>query len=145
MKKILFSCLVIGIPALVGCSSKVQIGDYAHGGIVAWIDWKGEHGIVCPANDLVKVYNWDGAKKKCSELIINGKNDWYLPSKSELHKLYLNLHKNGLGNFKPHYNYWSSTEKTTSNAYYFSFKYGCSYFLKYSKNDIYLVRAVRVF
>ena len=54
MKKILFSCLVIGIPTLVGCSSKVKIGDYAHGGIVAWIDWKGEHGIVCTANDLVK-------------------------------------------------------------------------------------------
>jgi hypothetical protein len=158
MKKILFSIYSIALLTLTSCSSNVKVGDYARGGIVAWIDWKGEHGIVCATNDLDKGYNWDDAERKCSELIIKGKDDWYLPSKSELHKLYLNLHKKGLGNFNANYNYWSSTENTTSSRiipnsgrriisspYYFSFNNDCSYFYQKSMNDIYLVRAVRAF
>ena len=152
------SVLTLVLSLTISCSSKVKVGDYAHGGIVAWIDWKGEHGIVHATNDLDKEYNWDGAKRKCSELIIKGKDDWYLPSKSELYKLYLKLHKKGLGNFNTDCNYWSSTENTTSwrinpnsgrriisSPYYFSFNYDCSYFYQKSMNDIYLVRAVRAF
>lgn len=43
----------------------------------------------------------------CSELVIEGYNDWFLPSKNELNLMY--LQKNLIGNFANNY-YWSSTE-----------------------------------
>ena len=42
-----------------------------------------------------------------------GYTDWYLPSKDELNKLYLN--RNAIGNFFPS-SYWSSTENENSNS-----------------------------
>jgi hypothetical protein len=42
-----------------------------------------------------------------------GYTDWYLPSKDELNKLYLN--RNAIGNFFPS-PYWSSTENENSNS-----------------------------
>jgi len=49
------------------------------------------------------------AARKCSELNLNGFNDWYLPSEWELRKLYNSLDKIGLRNLKPEY-YWSSKQ-----------------------------------
>lgn len=47
------------------------------------------------------------AAKLCFDLVLNGYNDWYLPSKDELNKLYIN--KVAIGGFTNSY-YWSSSE-----------------------------------
>jgi hypothetical protein len=53
------------------------------------------------------------AAKMCSNLVQGGYDDWYLPSKDELNKLY--LQKKTIGGFKESC-YWSSTETGKYNA-----------------------------
>ena len=64
-------------------------------------------------------YRWSGtaatekaeyAAKKCADYTENGFDDWYLPSKDELEKMYTVLYKAGIGNMKADEYYWSSTE-----------------------------------
>ena len=47
------------------------------------------------------------AAKLCYDLVLGGYSDWYLPSKDELNKLYLN--SVAIGGFANNY-YWSSSE-----------------------------------
>ncbi|WP_066755590.1 DUF1566 domain-containing protein [Crocinitomix algicola] len=35
-----------------------EIGDFAQGGVVVWVDETGQHGIVCAKNDIVGTYRW---------------------------------------------------------------------------------------
>ena len=52
--------------------------------------------------------NWSA--KIVNDLVNDGFDDWYLPSKDELNLIYQNLHLNGLGNFSKTIPYWSSTQ-----------------------------------
>gem|GEM_PF-407783 len=70
-----------------------------------------------------------------------GHNDWYLPSKDELDKLYA-LMKLGFGGFESAY-YWSSSEYYALVAWYQFFANGYQY--HYDKNSALRVRAVRAF
>jgi hypothetical protein len=80
------------------------------------------------------------AAKLCSDLSLNGRTDWYLPSKDELNKLYLN--KVLVGGFTNNY-YWSSTENVFSFAWEQDFLDGSqAYSYKLVAN---YVRAVRAF
>ncbi len=65
---------------------------------------------------------------------------WYLPSKDELDLLYQN--KSNIGNFTG-YNYWSSTESTTSKAWCQNFNSGTQ--STQYKNSVYRVRPIRQF
>ena len=85
----------------------------------------------------------------CDTLTLGGYNDWFLPSKDELNKLYKNIGQGnalGLGNvggFASNY-YWSSTEYGYYNAWRQDFGngyQGTSPSKNYSNN----VRAVRAF
>jgi len=70
-----------------------------------------------------------------------GHDDWYLPSKDELDKLYA-LMKLGFGGFESAY-YWSSSEYYALVAWYQFFANGYQY--HYDKNSTLRVRAVRAF
>jgi hypothetical protein len=52
------------------------------------------------------------AARLCDRLAYGGYNDWFLPSKSELGLMYLNLHTEGLGGFLGE-RYWSSSQVDT--------------------------------
>jgi len=51
-------------------------------------------------------FGW--AAQACDALVVNDFDDWFLPSRDELHYIYGNLHMKGLGDFKNDV-YWSST------------------------------------
>lgn len=85
--------------------------------------------------------NGSYAAKLCTDLVLNGYNDWYLPSRDEMSKMILN--KNAIGNFTSA-NYWSSSEYDISNAYYSNFTSGSANLIG-SKNFVSNVRAVRSF
>jgi hypothetical protein len=92
-------------------------------------------------NTIVSVQgNGTYAAKLCYDLVLNGYNDWYLPSKDELHKLYLNYW--AIGGFSSVV-YWSSSESSNTGARVHDFNSGQQ--SNSNKFNIYGVRAVRTF
>jgi hypothetical protein len=81
------------------------------------------------------------AARICGDLVLNGYSDWYLPSKDELNKLYINrVAIGGFGNGS----YWSSSEPNSyENAWYQYFQDGNQYYGP--KNNLIPVRAIRSF
>ncbi len=49
------------------------------------------------------------AARVCADMDYRGYDDWFLPSKEELNRMYENLHQEGMGGFAPE-SYWSSSE-----------------------------------
>jgi hypothetical protein len=82
-----------------------------------------------------------GAAWLCNDLTEGSYSDWYLPSKDELNKLYLN--KVTIGGFVA-YNYWSSSEADADEAWSQDFDLGFQNYYPKDYND-FLVRAVRAF
>jgi hypothetical protein len=60
--------------------------------------------------------NTQAAGKMCWNAVINGYDDWFMPSQEDMNIMYTNLIPLGLGNFSPEW-YWSSTEASNSNAW----------------------------
>ena len=85
----------------------------------------------------------------CSNLVLAGYTDWFLPSKDELNLMYLNIGQGnamGLGNVGDFANngYWSSTEYVSNQAwlqYFYTGTQGINYKSFYDAS----VRAVRAF
>ena len=85
------------------------------------------------------------AAQICKDLVLNGYDDWYLPSKSECFNMYFNLKTmRGLGNFADTL-YWSSTEASIGNAYSQYSNDGYPPNGGYYKNTPHYVRAIRNF
>jgi len=82
------------------------------------------------------------AAQLCYVLTLGGYNDWFLPSKGELNKLYIN--KVAIGGFADWY-YWSSSEVSAYAAWSQLFTSGSGAQTYGSKYDTYRVRAVRAF
>lgn len=82
----------------------------------------------------------DYAAKLCYDLVLGGYTPWYLPSKDELNKLFMN--NDAIGNFAS-VPYWSSTESTSNYAWHQCFSNG--YQSNTNMGNIYRVRAVRSF
>jgi hypothetical protein len=80
------------------------------------------------------------AAQLCYDLVLNGYSDWYLPSKDELNKLYLN--RTAIGGFAVNY-YWSSSEFNIYLAWGQYFGNCCQNYG--GKHDPGYVRAVRAF
>jgi len=81
------------------------------------------------------------AAKLCHDLTVGGYNDWFLPSKDELNKLYLN--KVAIGGFAD-FNYWSSSEYDADYAWGQYFNFGDQNGYRKDNTPI-RVRAVRAF
>jgi TolB-like protein len=62
--------------------------------------------IMVQANNRGGGFGW--AAQACDALELNGFDDWFLPSRDELHYMYGNLHMRNLGGFSLGW-YWSST------------------------------------
>ena len=82
------------------------------------------------------------AARLCDELVLNGYNDWFLPSAAELNLMYTNLHLAGLGGFAAEF-YWSSSEGVNFSAWSQYFYSGSQN--NFTKGDGIRVRAVRAF
>ena len=86
------------------------------------------------------------AAQLCSDLVLGGYSDWYLPSKDELNKLYLN--RAAVGGFASAYsNYWSSTELDSYDVWVQSFDpdYSGHQAATSKSTTTYYVRAIRSF
>jgi hypothetical protein len=81
------------------------------------------------------------AAKLCADLVLNGYSDWYLPSRDELNKLYIN--RISIGGFDEYGFYWSSSEFSAATLWIFYFDFG--YAGSYGKGYTLYVRAVRSF
>ncbi|SMD42767.1 Protein of unknown function [Aquiflexum balticum DSM 16537] len=80
------------------------------------------------------------AAQLCNDLVLNDYDEWYLPSKDELNKLYLN--REAIGGFLISVLYWSSTE----NAALYAWTHDLNGFQVFNIKDLRLrVRAVRTF
>jgi len=84
------------------------------------------------------------AAKLCRDYTGGGYTDWYLPSKDELNKLYIN--RAAIGGFaNTDANYWSSSEFSDSFAWFQDFSNGGQYNFFFDKSFAMRVRAVRAF
>lgn len=83
------------------------------------------------------------AARICSNLVLNGYDDWYLPSKDELNLMYVNLKKSGIGKFNDDVYYWTSSETDFNNAWIQDFKTGVQ--KEQNVNRPHYVRAIRTF
>ena len=75
-----------------------------------------------------------------ANLVLNSYSDWFLPSKDELNKMFVN--KTAIGGFTNNY-YWSSSEASINNAWAQDFNTGGQY--GNSRNVPSYVRAIRTF
>jgi hypothetical protein len=80
------------------------------------------------------------AARLCGDLVLNGYSDWYLPSKDELNKLFINQAL--ISGFPVNY-YWSSTESSSYGAWFLFQANGLN--IGGGKSNTAIVRAVRSF
>ena len=125
------------------------VSKFKFGGFVA--NEENGHGLIVAIIDL-GIMDWNSSKTACEELILNGYNDWHLPTKEELNLIYLNLKQYGVGGFKlgstVNYlgDYWSSSQgPEDSQAWKQDFYNGKQYYNIYRKTHTVNVRAVRSF
>ena len=125
----------------IDVSLSLSIGDTYAGGIVFYLDGRGGGLVAAPSDQGEK--KWSDARKICQDLVLNGYDDWFLPSKDELYLMYRNLKKRGLGGFASA-NYWGSSEDDSYGAWMQAFATGHQY-SNYGGNNSFRVRAVRAF
>lgn len=78
------------------------------------------------------------AARRCGDLVEGGYSDWYLPSKDEMYKLYLN--RTAIGGFSSNA-YWTSSEYSATHAWFQDVSDGSQ--LAISKTNPIYVRPVR--
>lgn len=146
-KTIYISLKLLGLICLffiAGCkkddTENLEVGMTYQGGIIFYFDATKQHGLIAASEDQEGTYTWQQALTVCDELILNGYDDWYLPSNVELDRLYLK--KDIIGGFTDDI-YWSSTEHNHEYARGQRFSNGRGGATLKSNNN--KVRAIRAF
>lgn len=151
-------------------TTSFAIGQSYGGGIIFYLDGTGQHGLISSTIDQSSGEQWgcnattlgtstaigtgqanttaivnclqsgSNAAKLCNDLILNGYNDWFLPSLDELSLMFTN--KNSIGGFTTT-SYWSSSENYSEWAHNVEFANG-TVTSSYRYTNKY-VRAVRAF
>lgn len=107
--------------------SQYQVGDFAEGGIVFYVDESGQFGLVANLNDInVEGFIWSA--EDATNQISDGYNDWYLPNINQLELMYHTIGQgaNNIGGFVSDY-YWSRQHlpmevcEACPNVYVFNF------------------------
>ena len=156
-------------------TSPLSIGMSYAGGIIFDLDSSGQHGMVCAPSDqggylwgcfnvsipgtsssvgsgstntaiiVANCLERPIAASVCSDLVLNGYSDWFLPSIGELSLMLSRLHSQGIGGFGQGW-YWSSTQHISdwSTVYYIPFASGSVGDIR-KDYDYLRVRAVRAF
>jgi hypothetical protein len=85
------------IEQMTGYSVKPKgvVSEFKHGGYVVYE--KNGHGLIVSNLDLGYL-KWIDAKTACENLSINGYDDWILPNREQIKKVYENIYKSGFGN-----------------------------------------------
>jgi uncharacterized protein (TIGR02145 family) len=120
----------LNLTALWGCNGQLNGNTFSSIGSGSY----NTDTIVCGCN------NPDIAAKLCSELVLNGYSDWYLPSINELLKLSENSML--IGGFNLSGYYWSSTENNANTSKFVFFGGGDGFS---SKTNTYRIRPIRSF
>ena len=79
-----------------------KLGDKAQGGI--FIEAKKKSGIVVSEN-VLGAMSWDEGKKACEDLLLNGYDDWRLPSENEIATIFYGLYVKGITSLQTGF-YW---------------------------------------
>jgi hypothetical protein len=116
------------------------VSHFRHGGLVVYEE--NGHGLVAAITDVGSM-DWPSAKTACDELVLNGYNDWRLPTKKELNALYINLKQLGVGSFEDKF-YWSSSDDNDEEG---PWRLNFNNYLAQNKGyfSVCNVRAVRIF
>jgi hypothetical protein len=148
LKAVLFSVLgIISLSLLSFAAPSKKMHEEARDN-VASLQREGEpgsrisvqHGLIAAKQNLSGNFNWGDASEACGRLEENGYNDWRLPNKDELNKLYLS--RSLIGGFSDQ-RYWSSTEYDQNSALSQQFLDGFQKLIP--KVDSLYVRPVRIF
>lgn len=110
---------------------ELKIGDKYEGGILFWISEDGKEGLVVEESNKKGYYTWN-------EAITFNYNNWRLPTKDELNKLYRVRY--AVGGFSGSL-YWSSTEYDANYAWLQGFVSGGQYYR--NKIDKWCVRLIK--
>lgn len=146
------------------------LGQNYGGGIIFYIDTTGQHGLIAATQDQGRVY-WGcvnvllgntstafgtgqantteisnncgagTAARICKDLVLDGYDNWFLPSLAELTLLFSNNY--GIGGWDLAYIYWSSSE--VNPGYAKGWNLAQSYAVDSGKNYSGNVRAIRAF
>ncbi len=99
---------------------KFAIGQLYQGGYIFYLNGTGDHGLIVYFKDLPNL-NWESAQKKCSNFKSEGYDDWRLPTKDELNRIYQARTYIGIYSKSK---YWASTEANKDAGWAQNFKDG---------------------
>ena len=144
---LLTALILVSLPAR---SLALSVGEESGGGVVCYVNASGKHGLIVSRWDMKGhspgspegFFTWDDAQLACRNYVSCDYHDWFLPSKDQLNKLYLN--NSGLGPFTVSYNhYWSSTVDGAGHVWVQGF--GGGFQVQNFKTNSNRVRAMRAF
>jgi len=105
----------------VPINGEVKTGDRYKGGLVYRIGGKEQKvAMIVALQDVPGQLVWEDAKKACEDLVLNGYDDWELPSESEMQSWPILVRSGVLSNLRDK-QVWTATAYGSSSAWYYDF------------------------